>query len=98
MSVDRDELRAKAIECGWVLAFSGPTLDQFTLTPAGEGRAKREVAVDFSTAGIMIGGYETYLVEKGRFLGRPIAAEQVLAAMTVAAQETAPAPVMAPKQ
>jgi hypothetical protein len=58
----------------------------------------REVAVDFSAAGIMIGGYETYLVEKGRFLGRPIGPEQVLAAMTGGAQETAPAPAMAPKQ
>jgi len=98
MSVDRDELRAKAREGGWVLAFSGPTLDQYTLTPAGEGRAKREVAVDFSAAGSIIGGYETYLVEKGRFLGRPIAAEQVLAAISGAVHEPASAPAMVPKQ
>jgi hypothetical protein len=98
MSVDRDELRAKAGEGGWVLAFSGPTLDQYTLTPAGEGRAKREVAVDFSAAGIIIGGYETYLVEKGRFLGRPIAAEHVLAAISGTARETESAPAMAPEQ
>ncbi len=98
MSVDRDELRTKAAECGWVLAFSCPTLDQFTLT-ATEVRAKREISVYFTAGGgVMTSGYESIWDEKDRFLGRPIEAEQVSAAIMGAARESAPVPVMAPNQ
>ena len=93
MSVERDELRAKADESGWVLAFSCPTLDQFTLTPTGEVRAKREVAVYFTASGVMTSGYESIWDEKDRFLGRPIEVEQVSAAIVGAAQESASVPV-----
>lgn len=89
MAIDREELKTTADDNGWVLAFSCPTLDQFTLTPMGEARAKREVAVYFTAEGVMTAGYESVWDERGRFLGRPIPAEDVAAAMISAAPETA---------
>ena len=81
MRAGRDELRAKASEHGWVLAYSCRTLDQFTLTPAEGGKAQREVAVYFSADdGVVTAGYETYW-ESGRFLGRPVPASGVLGVM-----------------
>ena len=78
MSTQRDELRTKATEHGWVLAYSCRTLDQFNFAPDDEGKAQREVAAYFSAAGGLIDGYETYWDQDGKFLGRPVAAADVL--------------------
>lgn len=92
VTADRDELRATAAKCGWVLAFSCPTLDQYTLTPPDCGGARREVTVYFTAAGVMSDAYESYTDEQGRFLGRGVAAGQVAATMTGDPQDTVPGP------
>lgn len=93
MTVDRNELRATADDHGWVLEFSCPTLDQYTLTPAGGGSAQRELTVYFTASGAMIDAYESYSDKHGRFLGRGVAAEQVAATMmTRDRQEAVPGP------
>lgn len=81
MSTQRDELRTKAAEHGWVSAYSCRTLDQFTFTPADGGKVLREVAAYFSAGDVLIDGYETYWDENGRFLGRPVAAADIMGIM-----------------
>lgn len=81
MSGQRNELRTTASAQGWVLAYSCRTLDQFTFTPADGGKVQREIAVYFGAADALLDGYETYWDADGRFLGRPVAAVDVVGVM-----------------